>query len=60
MKYEYVTDAESLVFDARNDEEAIKIAKRESAITEKQIEDGAWLRVYDPDGAMIYQVEEVI
>lgn len=58
-KYEYRTDGKNGEFEAWNDEQAIEIAEKETRLTQSQIEDGAWLRVYGPDGAMIYQVEEV-
>jgi len=55
MQYSYKTDGEECEYDAESDREAIEVAKKEANLTNAQIADGAWLRVFAADGYLIYE-----
>lgn len=58
--YTIKTDAETYDIEAENDEEAIQIAMQEIQLTPELIANGAWLRVFGPDGyPFYYEGEEV-
>lgn len=58
--YTIKTDAEMYDIEAKNDEEAIEIAREDIQLSPKLIAQGAWLRVFGPDGyPFYYEGEEV-
>jgi hypothetical protein len=52
--YTIKTDAEMYDIEAKNDEDAIEIAREDIQLTPELIAQGAWLRVFAPDGYPFY------
>jgi len=52
--YTIKTDAEQYDIEAENDEKAIEIARDEIQLSPELIAQGAWLRVFGPDGYPFY------
>jgi hypothetical protein len=52
--YTIKTDAEMYDIEAKDDEEAIRIATDEIQLSPELIAQGAWLRVFGPDGCPFY------
>jgi len=57
--YTIKTDAEMYDIEAKDDEEAIKIARDEVQLSSELIANGAWLRVFLGDYPIYYEGKEV-